>query len=229
MTRNLQELGDYIAQTVADRVLDHYLQNGELVVITEPKNIVPLLTFLREDESCRFTQLTDLCGVDYPTRAKRFELVYNLLSIHKNCRLRIKLSVDEATPVPSIVDVHPAANWFEREVWDMYGVQFSGHPDLRRILTDYGFEGHPQRRDFPLTGYVELRYSEDQKRVVYEKVDLNQAYRSFDFESPWEGPHYPAPAVPPVAAPVPPAPVPPSPVPPSPERAQAPAAEKKTA
>lgn len=197
MVTNLQELGDYIASTVADRVLDHYIALDELIVITEPQNIVPLLTFLREDERCRFTQLSDLTAVDYPTRPKRFELVYNLLSFAKNLRIRIKLSVDEDTAVPSIIEVHPGANWFEREVWDMYGVHFKGHPDLRRILTDYGFEGHPQRRDFPLTGYVELRYSEDQKRVVYEPVKLNQAYRSFDFLSPWEGPDYPAPAVPP--------------------------------
>ena len=194
MAIDLQELGDYIAHTVADRVLDHYVAYGELMVITEPNAIVPLLTFLREDERCKFTQLVDVCGVDYPTRPKRFEVVYNLLSITKNCRLRVKLSVDEQTPVPTVSEVFPAANWFEREVWDMYGVHFTNHPDLRRILTDYGFEGHPQRRDFPLTGYVELRYDEDSKRVVYEPVQLNQAYRSFDFLSPWEGPDYPAPA-----------------------------------
>lgn len=200
MSINLQELGDYIAATVADRVLDHYVALGELIVITEPKAIVPLLTFLREDERCQFTQLSDLCGVDYPTRPKRFEIVYNLLSVKKNCRIRIKFAAAEDEAVPSVVDVYPAANWFEREVWDMYGVHFNGHPDLRRILTDYGFEGHPQRRDFPLTGYVELRYSEDEKRVVYEPVKLNQAYRSFDFLSPWEGPDYPAPALPPTTA-----------------------------
>ncbi len=194
MAVDLQELGEYIAHTVADRVLDHHVSNGELVVMTEPNSILPLLTFLREDERCQFTTLSDLCGVDYPTRPKRFEVVYNLLSIVKNCRIRLKLSVDENTPVPSAVEIHPSANWYEREVWDMYGVVFSGHPDLRRILTDYGFEGHPQRRDFPLTGYVELRYDEDKKRVVYEPVKLNQAYRSFDNLSPWEGPDYPAPA-----------------------------------
>jgi NADH-quinone oxidoreductase subunit C len=182
---------------VADRVLDHYVALNELIVITAPNAIVPLLTFLREDERCQFTQLSDLTAVDYPTRVKRFEIVYNLLSVVKNCRIRIKLSVEDEDSVPSIVDVFPAANWFEREVWDMYGVPFKNHPDLRRILTDYGFEGHPQRRDFPLTGYVELRYSEDEKRVVYEPVKLNQAYRSFDFLSPWEGPSYPAPALPP--------------------------------
>ncbi len=207
MSEKLQELGDYIAHTVADRVLDHYVALGELIVITEPNSIVPLLTFLREDERCQFTQLTELTAVDYPTRARRFEIVYNLLSITKNLRIRVKLSVEEDAAVPSVIDVYPAANWFEREVWDMYGVHFKNHPDLRRILTDYGFEGHPQRKDFPLSGYVELRYSEDQKRVVYEPVQLNQAYRSFDFLSPWEGPNYPAPAVPPVDAAAPPAPV----------------------
>lgn len=195
MNEKLQELGDYIAATVADRVLDHYVAHGELIVITEADSIVPLLTFLRDDERCLFTQVVDLTAVDYPERPKRFEVVYNLLSFVHNLRLRVKLSVDEETPVPTVVEQHPGANWFEREVWDMYGIHFKGHPDLRRILTDYGFEGHPQRRDFPLTGYVELRYSEEQKRVVYEPVKLNQAFRSFDFLSPWEGPNYPAPAV----------------------------------
>lgn len=197
MTINLQELGDYIAATVADRVLDHYISKGELVVITEPQHIAPLLAFLRDDERCKLTTLSDLTAVDYPERVKRFEVVYNLLSIVRNFRLRVKFAVAEDVAVPSIVAEHPSANWYEREVWDMYGIHFSGHPDLRRILTDYGFEGHPQRRDFPLTGYVELRYSEEQKRVVYEPVKLNQAYRSFDFASPWEGPSYPAPVAPP--------------------------------
>ena len=195
MAVDLKELGDYIAHTVADRVLDHHVTpQGELVVIADAQAIVPLLTFLRDDERCLFTSISDLCGVDYPTRAKRFEVVYNLLSLKHNSRIRVKIAADEATPVPSVVEVHPSANWYEREVWDMYGVVFDGHPDLRRILTDYGFEGHPQRRDFPLTGYVELRYDEDKKRVVYEPVKLNQAYRSFDSLSPWEGPSYPAPA-----------------------------------
>lgn len=198
MAVDLQEIGEYIASTVADRVQSYEVALGELMIITEPQAIVPLLTFLREDERLKLTTLVDVTVVDHPTRVKRFEVVYNLLSIAKNFRLRIKLSVDENTAVPSVVEVHPGANWFEREAWDMYGVVFKGHPDLRRILTDYGFDGHPQRKDFPLTGYVELRYSEEQKRVVYEPVKLNQAYRSFDFLSPWEGPDYPAPAVPPV-------------------------------
>ncbi len=180
-------LGEYIAHTVSDRVIDHYVAFGELTVVTDPSHIVPLLTFLREDERCKFTQLMDVCGVDYPNRVRRFEVVYHLLSLTKNLRLRVKLSTDEATPVPSVDEIFPSAGWFEREVFDMYGVQFSGHPDLRRILTDYGFEGHPQRKDFPLSGYVELRYDEDKKAVVYEPVKLNQAFRSFDFQSPWEG------------------------------------------
>ena len=183
----LELLGEYIAHTVSDRVIDHYVAFGELTVVTDVQHIVPLLMFLREDESCKFTQLMDVCGVDYPNRVKRFEVVYQLMSITKNLRLRVKLSTDEDTAVPSVEEVFPSAGWFERETWDMYGVQFSGHADLRRILTDYGFDGHPQRKDFPLSGYVELRYDEDKKRVVYQPVQLNQAYRSFDFQSPWEG------------------------------------------
>jgi NADH-quinone oxidoreductase subunit C len=147
--------------------------------------LLALLKALRDQQ--RFTQLMDICGVDFPDRERRFEVVYNLLSITANKRIRVKVETSEETPVPSAAGLFPAANWFEREVWDMYGVYFSGHPDLRRILTDYGFDGHPQRRDFPLTGFVELRYDEEQKRVVYEPVKLNQAYRSFDFLSPWEG------------------------------------------
>ena len=190
MTQTLQEFGDYIRGMVSDRVLSHHVALDELVLITDAAHIVDLLTFLRDDENCKFSQLIDVTAVDYPNRAARFEVVYNLLSMTKNCRIRVKLSVEEFAPVPSSCEVFPAANWFEREVFDMYGIFFMFHPDLRRILTDYGFEGHPQRKDFPLTGYVELRYDEDQKRVVYEKVKLNQAYRSFDFLSPWEGTDY---------------------------------------
>jgi NADH-quinone oxidoreductase subunit C len=187
---NLEQLGQTIANTVADRVRSWEIVQGELVIWTDPAHIVPLLTYLRDEEECRFSQLMDICGVDYPNRPRRFEVVYNLLSISLNQRVRIKLAVDEVTPVPSVTGVYPTAGWFEREVWDMYGVFFANHPDLRRILTDYGFDGHPQRKDFPLTGYVELRYDEDQKRVVYEPVRLTQAYRSFDFLSPWEGTDY---------------------------------------
>lgn len=187
MKSALEQLADYIVSTVSDRVIDHTIAYGELTIITDVPHLIPLLTFLREDEHCLFTQLMDVTGVDTLTRVKRFDVVYHLLSLKKNLRLRVKLPVEENISVPSAVEVFPSANWLEREVWDMYGVPFSNHPDLRRILTDYGFEGHPQRKDFPLTGYVELRYDEDQKRVVYQPVQLNQAFRSFDFQSPWEG------------------------------------------
>jgi NADH-quinone oxidoreductase subunit C len=190
MTHSLEQLGQAIAATVSDRVKGWEIAKGELVIVTDAQHIVPLLTYLRDDEECAFSQLVDICGVDYPSRAQRFEVVYNLLSLTKNWRVRVKLLVDEVTPVPSVNDVYPSANWFEREVWDMYGVFFSNHPDLRRILTDYGFDGHPQRKDFPLTGYVEMHYDEEQKRVVYAPVKLAQAYRSFDFLSPWEGTDY---------------------------------------
>ncbi len=146
-----------------------------------------MLKFLRDDSNCQFTQLIDICGVDYPEREERFEVVYHLLSMTQNLRVRLKVSAGEETPVPSAAEVFSCADWFEREVWDMYGVFFSDHPDLRRILTDYGFDGHPQRKDFPLTGYVEVRYDESQKRVIYEPVKLTQDFRTFDFMSPWEG------------------------------------------
>ena len=190
MTLSLEHLGQTILNTVADRVSRFEIGNGELVLYTDAAHVVPLMLYLRDDEECSFQQLVDICGVDYPDRTARFEVVYNLLSLTKNCRIRVKLSVDEVTPVPSVTSIYPVANWFEREVWDMYGVFFSDHPDLRRILTDYGFDGHPQRKDFPLTGYVEMRYDDDQKRVVYEPVKLTQAFRSFDYLSPWEGPDY---------------------------------------
>ena len=161
---------------------------GELILHTDHAHLLALLTYLRDDPACLFKQLIDVAGVDYPSRMPRFEVVYQLLSMKHNTRIRIKLATDDKTPVPSAVPVFSSANWFEREVWDMYGILFSDHPDLRRILTDYGFDGHPQRKDFPLTGYVEVRYDVEQKRVVYEPVKLNQAYRSFDYLSPWEGP-----------------------------------------
>ena len=187
MHQTLEEFGHYIQGMVSDRVTGYSVAYGELMLETDAAHISALLMFLRDDEHCRFSQLMDVTAVDRPNKIARFEVVYNLLSLVKNHRIRVKLSVDENTPVQTVSDIYPAANWFEREVWDMYGVFFDSHPDLRRILTDYGFEGHPQRKDFPLTGHVELRYDEDQKRVVYEKVKLNQAYRSFDFLSPWEG------------------------------------------
>ena len=183
----LKELGDHIASTLGQAVLKVELKLGELMVTVQRAQIVPALTALRDDPRCLFQLLVDVTAVDYPERAERFEVVYNLLSIKHNQRARVKLSTDEDTPVPSIVPVFSAANWMERETWDMYGVFFDGHPDLRRILTDYGFEGHPLRKDFPLSGYVECRYDEDQKRVVYEPVSLTQDFRTFDFLSPWEG------------------------------------------
>jgi NADH-quinone oxidoreductase subunit C len=163
---------------------------GEQVLSVKPDNLLQLLTALRDDPNLLFSQLVDIAGVDYPERPERFEVVYMLLSLKNNKRLKVRVSVDEKTPVPSAVSVFSSAGWYEREAWDMYGILFSDHPDLRRILTDYGFEGHPQRKDFPLTGYVELRYDVEQKRVVYEPVKLNQAYRTFDFLSPWEGTDY---------------------------------------
>ena len=160
---------------------------GELTFRAERDSIVRTMTFLRDDPKCSFAQLIDLCGVDYPDRNERFEVVYNLLSTKLNQRIRVKVSTDEDTPVPSIASVFNTAGWFEREAWDLYGVFFSDHPDLRRILTDYGFEGHPMRKDFPLTGFVECRYDTEQKRVVYEPVRLTQDWRNWDFLSPWEG------------------------------------------
>lgn len=159
--------------------------------ISVPRDrIVEVLTKLRDDPKCQFEVLIDICGVDYPERAERFEVVYHLLSPRLNQRLRMKISTDETTAVQSVNDVFPAANWYEREAYDLYGIRFIGHPDLRRILTDYGFQGHPLRKDFPLTGYVEVRYDDEKKRVVYEPVKLTQEFRDFDFESPWEGPNY---------------------------------------
>jgi NADH-quinone oxidoreductase subunit C len=163
------------------------LAHGELTVTVERDGIIKFLEFLREDSQCRFETLVDLCGADYPTDPERFEIVYHLLSMRLNQRIRVKVRTDEATPVPSATAVFPVANWYERETFDMYGVIFAGHPDLRRILTDYGFDGYPLRKDFPLTGRVQVRYDEAQKRVINEPVKLVQEYRNFDFLSPWEG------------------------------------------
>jgi NADH-quinone oxidoreductase subunit C len=183
----LQELSDHLQARLAESLLSARIELGELIITVQRASIVRVMTFLRDDSSCQFKQLIDLCGADYPSREERFEVVYNLLSLKHNLRIRVKVTTDEDTPVPSLGDVFSAALWFERETWDMYGIFFSDHPDLRRILTDYGFEGHPLRKDFPLTGYVELRYDDEQKRVVYEPVKLTQDFRSFDFLSPWEG------------------------------------------
>jgi NADH-quinone oxidoreductase subunit C len=187
MTESLQELGAYVTGRNTAHVAKSEIVCGQLILWTTPDSLLPLLGFLRDDARCRFRILVDICGVDYPERAQRFEVVYNLLSIHANRRVRVKVPADEGTAVPSATALFNSAGWFEREAWDLYGIYFAGHADLRRILTDYGFEGHPMRKDFPLTGYVELRYDEEQKRVVYDKVRLTQEFRSFDFLSPWEG------------------------------------------
>ena len=183
----LKDLGDYIAEALPQEVLGTEVEFDELMVRARPDLIVKVLTFLRDDVNCRFQQLMDLCGVDYPEREKRFEVVYNLLSLTHNMRVRVKVDTDEETPVPSVSGVFSSATWWEREAWDLFGIYFSEHPDLRRIMTDYGFDGHPLRKDFPLTGYVEVRYDDEQKRVVYEPVKLTQEFRTFDFLSPWEG------------------------------------------
>ena len=187
MTKTLQELGDYLAAKLPGEVLGHAMGLGELMVSVKRGNLVRTLTFLRDDPECKFAQLVDICGVDYPERAERFEVVYNLLSLTLNRRIRVKVAAGEDTAVPSATPVFNSAGWYERETWDLFGIYFADHPDLRRILTDYGFEGHPMRKDFPLTGYVEVRYDEEQKRVLYEPVKLKQEFRSFDFLSPWEG------------------------------------------
>jgi NADH-quinone oxidoreductase subunit C len=186
-TASLKSLGDRIMAALPRDVLGCDLQLGELIVTVQAPSIIKVLTFLRDDPDCLFKVLIDVCGVDYPEREKRFEAVYNLLSLRHNRRIRVKVMTDEATPVPSVAGVFSSAGWFEREAWDLYGIFFSDHPDLRRILTDYGFEGHPMRKDFPLTGYVEVRYDQEQKRVIYEPVKLTQDFRTFDFLSPWEG------------------------------------------
>ncbi len=186
----LEELSSHIEAKLQGAVERRDITRGELTLVVARDQIVRVLTELRDDSDCLFEVLIDICGVDYPEREKRFDVVYHLLSPRKNQRIRVKCETDEETPVPSVVDVFPAANWFEREAYDMYGILFSGHPDLRRILTDYGFQGYPLRKDFPLTGYVEVRYDDAQKRVVYEPVKLTQEFRSFDFMSPWEGTDY---------------------------------------
>jgi NADH-quinone oxidoreductase subunit C len=190
MALELAQLGQHIADRLGPVVTGHAVSYGELTIVVERAAIVQAITFLRDDPACRFVCFIDLCGADYPGRELRFDVVYHLLAPHLNQRIRIKVETDEATPVPSLIDVFPAANWYEREAYDLYGILFSGHPDLRRILTDYGFEGHPLRKDFPMTGYVEVRYDDTEGRVVYEPVKLQQEFRSFDFLSPWEGTDY---------------------------------------
>ena len=193
MNDRLDDLGQAIARALPESVADFGVAKGELTIAARAADIVKVVTFLRDDPGCQFFAFVDVTAVDWPQREMRFDVVYHLLSPTKNWRVRIKVETDENTPVPSIIDVFPGANWFEREVFDLYGVLFSGHPDMRRILTDYGFSGHPLRKDFPLTGFVEVRWDDEQKRVVYDKVRLAQEYREFDFLSPWEGPEYPLP------------------------------------
>lgn len=190
MDETLKELGEHIVAHVDGAVTGWHISFGELTLLAGARHIRKLLRFLRDDPACQFACFIDLAGVDYPERERRFEVVYHLLSPTQNLRVRIKLATDEETPVPSVTDIYPAANWFEREAFDLYGILFSGHPDLRRILTDYGFAGHPLRKDFPLTGYVEVRYDDEKKRVVYQPVRLSQEFRNFDFLSPWEGTEY---------------------------------------
>jgi len=190
MSLQLSELGEHVAATLGPSVLSKTVAHDELTLNIARDKIIEVLRFLRDDPRCRFEVPIDICGVDWPARENRFDVVYHLLSPRLNQRVRVKLQTDETTPVASAVEIFPAANWFEREAYDMYGILFSGHPDLRRLLTDYGFQGFPLRKDFPLTGYVEVRYDDELKRVVYEPVELTQEFRTFDFESPWEGTQY---------------------------------------
>ncbi len=183
----LKDLGENIAAALHQEVLASEIVHDELIITSRPDAVVNVLTYLRDDVNCQFKQLMDVCGADYPEREPRFEVVYNLLSLNHNNRVRVKVQTDEMTPVPSVSGVFSSAGWWEREAWDLFGIYFADHADLRRIMTDYGFDGHPLRKDFPLTGYVEVRYDDEQKRVVYEPVKLTQEYRSFDFLSPWEG------------------------------------------
>jgi len=190
MSEALQELAAHIQTKATDAVIATSIAHGELTVTVQLAHIESFVEFLRDDPACRFSTLVDITAVDHPERDPRFDMVYHFLSMWQNHRIRVKCAVGEEEMVPSLVPVHPSANWFEREVFDMFGILFSGHPDLRRILTDYGFRGFPLRKDFPTTGYTEVRYDEAQKRVVYEPVKLVQEYRQFDFLSPWEGAEY---------------------------------------
>tara|TARA_B100000579_G_C22566978_1_gene727104 strand:+ start:172 stop:813 length:642 start_codon:yes stop_codon:yes gene_type:complete len=185
--RNLNDLNGILKISFKDDIIDSLINNNELDILVQKNAIKPIVKFLRDDSNSLFTQLIDIFAVDYPEKQKRFQIIYRLLSMTHNQRLLVRVDLSDGESIESISEIFSNSNWFEREVWDMYGVLFSGHPDLRRILTDYGFEGHPQRKDFPLTGYLELRYDETEKRVVYDKVKLDQQFRNFDFLSPWEG------------------------------------------
>jgi NADH-quinone oxidoreductase subunit C len=190
MEETLRELGEQVTQALADAAIVYRVDHGELTIDVEASEIVRVATFLRDDPRYQFCSFIDVCGVDWPAREKRFDVVYHLLSPKQNVRVRLKVQTDEKTPVPSLCGVYAGANWFEREAYDLYGILFSGHPELRRLLTDYGFDGYPLRKDFPLTGFVEVRWDDELKRVVYEPVRLAQEFRDFDFMSPWEGAEY---------------------------------------
>lgn len=190
MEELLDRLGASIKTALPGAVTGHEVAFGELSITANAADIVKVAKFLRDDPACQFVCIIDITAVDYPGREQRFDVVYHFLSPRLNQRIRVKVMTDEVTPVPSVIEVFRGADWFERETYDLYGVLFTGHPDMRRILTDYGFEGHPLRKDFPMTGFVEVRYDDEQKRVVYDKVKLNQEFRSFDFLSPWEGTEY---------------------------------------
>ena len=190
MIDTLTELAAYLTDARADLISAADIRYDELTLTATPQTIIELLTFLRDDAKCGFISFIDICGVDWPQREERFDVVYHLLSPRQNTRIRVKIAVAEDVAVPSATSVFLGADWFEREAWDLYGIPFSGHPDMRRILTDYGFEGHPLRKDFPMTGFVEVRYDDAGKRVVYEPVELKQEFRNFDFLSPWEGTEY---------------------------------------
>ena len=183
----LEKLSSVVPELLGPDCISCEISKEELTVEVYSASIVRVLSILKDNPHCQFKVLIDICGVDYPDESPRFKVVYHLLSLEHNKRIRVKLAVSSDTPVPSVTSIFQCANWYEREIWDLYGILFSAHPDLRRILTDYNFEGHPFRKDFPLTGYVEVRYSDDEKRVVYEPVKLAQDFRSFDFLSPWEG------------------------------------------
>ncbi len=190
MSADLTKLSEYITKELGAKMSGSSVTLGELALLTSVNSIVDVLTFLRDDEKCAFFSFIDIAGADYPSRANRFEVIYHLMSPTHNTRIRVKLATDEDSTVPSVTGVFAGADWFEREAYDMYGILFTGHPDLRRLLTDYGFEGHPLRKDFPTTGFVEVRYDDEVKRVVYEPVELRQEFRQFDFLSPWEGTDY---------------------------------------
>jgi NADH-quinone oxidoreductase subunit C len=190
LLESLAEMADVIADRLGDNLDSHEIANGELTITVAPSEIVNVLRFLRDDPSMQFVSLIDICGVDYPARTRRFDVVYHMLSPRQNARIRVKVETGEDMAIPSATEIYPGADWYEREAYDLFGILFTGHPDLRRLLTDYGFQGHPLRKDFPLTGFLEVRYDNEQQRVVYEPVSLAQEFRSFDFLSPWEGVDY---------------------------------------